>query len=295
MIIGYLSRLAGLICREQVNKFNSIVFKVFFPTMIFNSVYKTDLMISVNPRFVVFVVIGIVFETAVALLIAKYSTLDRSRRGVMVQGMMRANTVVVGLPIAMELLGDVDISPVVICLAIAVPLFNIISVVVLESYNGEKVHFRIILLNILKNPLIIGTAAALLCTALKIKLPSAIMSTIKNMGQAASPIMLFLVGAFFTFDRFGSAKRELVLTSVFRLLIFPALILFVGMSIGFRDAEFVGLITIFASSTAVASFSMAQQLGGDGDLAGNIVVVTNALCPITFFIWSYIFKTLGCF
>ena len=52
---------------------------------------------------------------------------------------------------------------------------------------------------------------------------------------------------------------------------------------------------IFASPCAVVSFAMAQQMGGDADLAGNCVVFTSALSCFTIFCWILLFKTLGIF
>ena len=80
-----------------------------------------------------------------------------------------------------------------------------------------------------------------------------------------------------------------------RLVLVPGIFLTIGALLGFRGVEFAGLIGVFASSTAVASFTMAQQMGGDAGLAGDIVVVTSALCPFTIFGWSLLFKSLGMF
>ena len=68
-----------------------------------------------------------------------------------------------------------------------------------------------------------------------------------------------------------------------------------GALLGFRDAAFVSLLGVFASPTAVNSFTMAQQMGGDAELAGDIVVSTSALCIVTMFAWSVLFKALGAF
>ena len=80
-----------------------------------------------------------------------------------------------------------------------------------------------------------------------------------------------------------------------RLVVMPAIFLSLGALLGFRGVEFAALIGIFASSDAVAAFTMTQQMGGDAGLAGDIVVVTSTLCPFTIFGWSFLFKSLGMF
>ena len=68
-----------------------------------------------------------------------------------------------------------------------------------------------------------------------------------------------------------------------------------GALLGFRDAAFVSLLGVFASPTAVNSFTMAQQMGGDAELAGDTVVVTSAVSMLTMFLWVFLFKSLGMF
>lgn len=43
--------------------------------------------------------------------------------------------------------------------------------------------------------------------------------------------------------------------------------------LGIRDVSLATLIAVFASPTAVSSYPMAQQLGGDADLAAAQVVL----------------------
>ena len=79
------------------------------------------------------------------------------------------------------------------------------------------------------------------------------------------------------------------------MIVIPGLSLAVSALLGFRGVEFVALLAMFGASTAANSFTMAQQMGGDAALAGNIVVWTGALCTFTLFGWSLLFKTLGMF
>ena len=83
--------------------------------------------------------------------------------------------------------------------------------------------------------------------------------------------------------------------SLIRLLLIPAATLIPAVLLGFRDVALASLLPVFASSTAVNSFTMAQQMGGDAELAGNIVVATSALCSLTMFFWCFLFKSLGLF
>ena len=141
----------------------------------------------------------------------------------------------------------------------------------------------------------IGVIVMVIFIAFGWKLPTLIESVISSMSAVGSPMMLFLLGAFLEFGRMRQHIFPLTLAVAGRLVLVPGIFLTIGALLGFRGVEFAGLIGVFASSTAVASFTMAQQMGGDAGLAGDIVVVTSALCPFTIFGWSLLFKSLGMF
>ena len=81
-----------------------------------------------------------------------------------------------------------------------------------------------------------------------------------------------------------------------KLFLTPAVILSAAVLLGIRNGDFVGLIGIFASPTAVNSFTMVQQMRcGDAELAGDIVVMTSAVSILSFFLWILVFKNIGAF
>ncbi len=133
----------------------------------------------------------------------------------------------------------------------------------------------------------------LLFSALHITLPSPIEKTVSELGKIGSPLMLFLLGAFFRFDSMRLHAHDLARICAMRLIVIPAIFLSIAAALGFRGVEFSGLIGVFGSATAVASFTMAQQMGGDSELAGDIVIATSALCSVTLYLWSVLFKSLG--
>ena len=179
--------------------------------------------------------------------------------------------------------------------AIVAPMYNVLAVITLEAYNGKKPSVKKLLFEILKNPLIIGCTLGVLTLTLGIHLPVAVESAVSDMGKATSPMLLFLLGAFFRFSGSKGHMAELVAACVGRLIVIPGVALGVAALLGFRGVEFVTLLVVFSSSTAIASFTMAQQMGGDANLAGDIVVMTSALCSFTLFLWSFLSKQIGMF
>lgn len=295
MALGYGTRRLGWIRREEISAINKIAFRIFLPCLLYYNVYCSDLSGSFDPLLMAYAVGGVLLTFGLSLGYTLLTEKLPERRGVMIQGMFRSNYVIMGIPVATALLGADQLGTVSILIAVVVPLFNMLSVVVLEVFRGQKPKPLHILGQIAKNPLVIGSVLGILTLAAGIRLPHILEQTIQNISAIASPLQLFLLGAFFQFSGLKTYRRELVTVSAAKLIVAPGLFLGLGALLGFRGVAFVSLIGVFASPTAVNSFTMAQQMGGNAELAGDIVVTTSAVSILTMFLWIFLFKSLGVF
>ena len=295
MALGYGTRRLGWLRREEISTINKIAFRIFLPCLLYYNIYCSDLSGSFDPLLMAYAVGGVLLTFGLALGYTLLTEKLPERRGVLIQGMFRSNYVIMGIPVATALLGADQLGTVSILIAVIVPLFNMLAVVVLEVFRGQKPKPLHILCQIAKNPLVIGSVLGILTLVAGIRLPHILEQTIQNISAIASPLQLFLLGAFFQFSGLKTYRRELVTVSIAKLIVSPGLFLGLGALLGFRGVAFVSLIGIFASPTAVNSFTMAQQMGGDAELAGDIVVTTSAASILTMFFWIFLFKSLGMF
>ena len=296
MAAGFLSQKAGILTREDVPKINKVAFQVFLPCLLFYNVYMSDLSSAVRPKLIFFAVAAVLIVFSASVFIALHWVSEREWRGVVSQAIFRSNYVIMGVPIAQALVGADNLGPVAILVAIVVPLFNFLAVIVLESFRGGKAKLGTVLLGIAKNPLIISSLLGILFLALKLRLPHLLEQSVASLGGIATPLQLFLLGAFFRFSGLRRYIKPLSAVTGIKLLLTPAVMLGTAAALGFRGVEFVALIGIFASPTAVNSFTMVQQMHcGDAELAGDIVVCTSAFSVLSLFLWIWIFKSLGMF
>ena len=295
MALGYGTRRLGWLRREEISTINKIAFRIFLPCLLYYNIYCSDLSGSFDPLLMTYAVGGVLLTFGLALGYTLLTEKLPERRGVLIQGMFRSNYVIMGIPVATALLGADQLGTVSILIAVIVPLFNMLAVVVLEVFRGQKPKPLHILGQIAKNPLVIGSVLGILTLVAGIRLPHILEQTIQSVSAIASPLQLFLLGAFFQFSGLKTYRRQLVTVSIAKLIVSPGLFLGLGALLGFRGVAFVSLIGIFASPTAVNSFTMAQQMGGDAELAGDTVVVTSAVSMLTMFLWVFLFKSLGMF
>ena len=295
MGLGYIARCTGAISRTDVPKINKWAFRFFMPVMLFYNIYTSDLSAAVQPKLIAYTAACVLVLYGLSFGFVMLAEKQDDKRGVMIQGLYRSNFVIMGIPLAAQLVEGADLGPVVILVAVVIPMFNVLAVITLEMFNGTKPRAGKMLLDVLKNPLIIGIATGIVVQLSGIKLPTAVESAANMIGKAGSPLMLFLLGAFFEIKGVGTHKKQLAVVCVGRLVIVPAIFLTLAVLCGVRGVELAAMIAIFGSPTAISSFTMTQQMGGDAALAGDIVIFTSALSCITMFAWALALKSLGMF
>ena len=295
MALGYLAQRLGTISRDDVPRLNKVAFRYFLSVTMFYNLYQSEISHAVQPKLLLFALIAVLAEFALATLFVVATEKTGNKRGVKIQGIFRSNSILIGIPLTAALVDGADLGSIVLLLAVVVPTYNVLAVVILEVFRGNRPNIGHVLLSIAKNPLIIAVALGLVFLLTPLKLPVVLESTLSQIAPISNAFMLFLLGAFFRFDGLRRYRWDLVQVTLGRLVVMPGIILAIAYFMGFRGVHFAGLIAVFGSATAVSSFTMAQQLGGDDELAGDIVVVTSVFCIATLFGWSFLFKSLGAF
>ncbi len=293
MSLGYLLKQLNMFDDNTLDIMNNVTFKSFLPLLLFYNIYKTDLKGSFNLNLIVFALICVVSLYLVLYLIVPLIEKDNKKRGALLQGLFRSNFVIFGIPVTESLFGSEKVGVTALLIAVVVPLFNILSVIALETFRGKKPDFKKILKGIIKNPLIIASCIGILSLLLNIKLPSSIEKTISDISKIATPLSLILLGASFKFNEIRKYIKQTSIAVIGKTLLIPSIMLPICVMLGYRDVELATLMIIFAAPTAISSFTMAQQMDSDSDLAGQIVVFTSGFCVITVFIWIFILKQMN--
>lgn len=293
MILGYVLKKFGIFDKNTTEKLNKSVFKVFLPLLIFYNVYTSEIAEVFNLSLILYSVISILIIFSLSLLIVTIFEKDNAKRGVLVQGIFRSNFVIFGIPLSVSLYGDEIVGTAAVLIAVITPLFNLLSVIVLEIFRGTKPNILKILKGIITNPLIIASAVGLLALFSKITLPAFVEKTVCDISKASTPLALIALGGSIDFKKVKSNIKQLIIGIMGKLIVTPAIILTAGILLGFRNAELAILIALSASPVAVSSFTMAREMDGDSELAAQLQMFGTTICIVTVFLWIFILKQLG--
>lgn len=293
MAVGYVIRLTALLNEASARQVNNVIFRVFLPLLVFLNVLGSDLTEGFEPSLLLYSLAGVGLQFLLALCISYLTERENARRGVMLQGMFRSNFVLFGLPICTALFGRQAAGLASLVIAVVVPLYNLLAVISLEIFNRGRGGFFKALLGIVTNPLILASAAGLLCLFFGISLPDPLYKTVSDLAGIATPLAFVVLGASFSFREIGDCLKDLAITLGVKLILFPVLFLGLAILLGFRGAPLGVLLTVFAAPVAVSSFTMAQQMGGDSQLAGQLVVFSSILSVFTLFLLIFALKQWG--
>lgn len=290
MDLGYVLKCLKMFDDNTLKVMNNITFKVFLPLLLFYNIYKTDLNGAINLKLIFFALLSVTITFVILCIFIPFIEKDNKKRGVLIQGIFRSNFVIFGLPVASSLFGDDKVGMVAILIATIVPLFNMLAVISLEIFRCGKLDIKNTLKGIITNPLIIASVIGICFLILEIKLPIAIEKSVSDISKIATPLSLILLGGSFAFTDVKTHLRQTIIGVTGRLVIVPLILMPISIWLGFRGVELLALMLIFASPTAISSFTMAQKMDGDSDLAAQIVVFTSASCILTVFLWIFTLK-----
>ena len=305
MAAGYLFRRTKLVDEGFCRKCNTFCFKTFLPLMIFMNVYNSDLESAVQPGAFLFAAAAVLVIFAAAFLIipriVRKGSVDSagspvsaaSRQAVLIQCIFRSNFVIFGYQVVANVYGAGEAAVASVMAAIVVPLYNVLAVITLEYFTNSKNGLRPVILGIIKNPLIIGAVAALLFKLSGLTLPAPLYTGLSDMAGMATPLALVVLGGTFHFDALRRNAGALAIGTLGKIVLPPLIMVPIAAALGFRDANLLSLVIVFASPAEVNSYTMAAAYGHDPELAGQLVVVTSVLSMVSVFGWIFLLRTLG--
>lgn len=294
LFLGNISVKFNWIDKKTLNSLNKFIFRLPLPLLVFLGIYNMNNVdiensIKMIAIFVLLLPLIIIFTS---LIMNKKSKLPNSQKGVLVQAWFKSNIVIFGILVIQGMYGDEGLPIYSTLILFAVPLVNILAVLVLESYRGHDVKISNLLLSVLKNPLVDAALLGIIFYLTQIKLPSLILNPITTLSKTATPLAFIILGGTLEFKSIKKNYKLIIFGSVGKLIITPSIVILVSISLGLRGIYLGCLVAAITSPVAVSSFTMSKEMDGDGELAAQLVILTTIFSLITIFLWIYILKSL---
>ena len=295
MLAGALLRRAGLLSGEFVKTGNRLVFFVALPASLFLSAFRADLSVAFDAGFVLFAVTVTTVVFAVSWALAELFIKDKTVIGSFVQGSVRGNFAILGLPLLSSLAGEEGMTAGVLVVTFVVPLYSVFSILVLSVRSAEprKVSVPGLLKTVFTNCMIVGILLGSLLAAARVPLPGIVVKPLEIVASLTTPLSLLCLGGSIDLKALGKKWKLAAASSFIKIVVTPLVCLPIAYFLGFRGAALLAMLVMLGVPTAIAGYAMAVQMKGDEAVASACIMMTTLFSVFTLTGFIFAFKTLG--
>jgi predicted permease len=294
--LGWLLRRWGLIDAVFLKQTNRLVYYVCLPLLLFYKIGTSDFFANFSGR----LIFGSIAAVTITFIFSYVYTVIRhypnNARGVFSQGSFRGNIAYVGLAITLNAYGETGLTKAGILMGFLVPFLNLYAIFALlwpHRGDGEQRGAGFWCRQIAQNPLILASFIGILWSFLDLPVPLVLDSSLKIATGMTLPLALLAIGGGFSVERLRGDMVKAFLASGLKLFWMPALaaILLIGLDVKGTDLG-IGVL-IAGTPAATANYIMADQLKGDAELAGAIVMLSTLLSAATYTVTLLILRSQG--
>lgn len=275
--LGFIIKKIGIINENFVAITSKFVFNVSLPAFIFMKISALDLHAALDMGQIIFIYAGTLLVYFVIWIISSLFIKDGRDLSVFVQGAYRSNYAIVGLAIIANLFGDEGLGKASLILAFLLPFYNVLAVVILTvpMRKIRKLNLLSTVYEVMLNPLIIAVIISLPFSYFNLELPQMLFITGNFLSDVALPLALIGIGGSLNIENIKRASTLAFSSSILKLIVVPIVLTIFAYLFGYRGMDLGIMFILFACPTAIVSFIMAEAMGCNSKLAGNIVVIST--------------------
>ena len=277
--VGYGVGRSGILGAGATATLSRLAFFVLNPALLFTVLAGADLdslFSELLPTAVVVATINLALFATVAL-VAWRRPVPEATIGALAAAYSNATNM--GVPISAYVLGDVSTSAPVILFQLIV--ISPIALTVLDLSTSGRISVGRILLQPVRNPLIIASALGLVVALTGLAIPDDVMRPFELIGGAAVPVILIAFGMSLHGQRplaAGSDRRGVVLATTLKMVLMPiAAWVFGRFVFGLEGHALFAAVALAALPAGQNVFNFAQRYGRGEGLARDVVLLTTGL------------------
>lgn len=295
ILIGSALQKTSLVNDTFVRQSSNFVFNISLPALIFVKLSNVSIEETFDEKLIITSMIFAFIIFLISWGVSTFLTKTPEDQGSFIQGSFRSNFAIVGLAIILGMFGEESLGKAALLLAFIMPLYNVLAVIALTVpfHKESNIKFNKMIKDILTNPLIVAAIVSIFFSIFEIKIWSPIEKTMNYLGIIALPLALVGIGATLKMDRIIKASTLAFTSSFLKIVLFPAVAVFVGLAVGFSGTDFGIFFVLFATPTAIASFVMAEAMHCNSKLAGDIIAISTVLSIFTITIGLVVLKYFG--
>lgn len=275
ILCGYLVCRYTALNRTVWAQVESLVYFLLFPVLLFHSIVKSPLDLRATSS-----LMGAGWALALAGIALAYTLpyvpwlrrhMDHRHHAASAQVAFRFNSFI-GLALADRLAGPQGLLLIAVLIGVCVPLCNVGAVWPMARHAQ-----RGLVRELVRNPLIIGTASGLVANLMGFVLPVWLEPTVSRLGAASLAMGLMAAGAGMQLGALAQAKTLAAAVLSIRHFFLPLVALGVSQLFGLSEVQTTVLLAFSALPTASSCYVLAARMGYDGAYVAGLVTLSTLL------------------
>jgi malonate transporter and related proteins len=289
-MLGYLLGNSRLFGPAGIEALMNFIYYLAIPALLFRTLSKMKAPVDFSPNILFGYYTAAFLLFAIAMVISKFVfRRPVEEQAMFAMGATYGNNVMLGLAVIQLAYGEKGMLPVLAIIGLHPIIMMSLPMIFVESRRAKLAGgggWRALLLQplkgILSNPIIVSMIAGIGWSALDLPMPQFIDDTLGLLGRTGVPCALFAVGASLTQYKIAGDMKDILLLSLMKLFVFPAMVWFMTWHVFDVEPLWAAVATILAAMPTGANvFILAQHYGVFTNRAAAAVVVTTSIAWIT--------------
>jgi malonate transporter and related proteins len=275
ILCGYLVCRYTALNRTVWQQVESLVYFFLFPVLLFHSIVKSPLDLGAASSLIAAGLLmglsGIALSYSLPHLPWLGRRIDVRDHAASAQVAFRFNSFI-ALALAERVAGGQGLLLIAVLIGVCVPLFNVAAVWPMARH-AQRGFLR----ELLRNPLIIGTATGLAANLLGFSIPPWLEPTVNRIGAASLALGLMAAGAGMQFGSLAKGKMLMAAVLAIRHFILPLVAFGLAHLWRLDPAQTAVLLAFSALPTASSAYVLASRMGYNGPYVAGLVTLSTLL------------------
>lgn len=225
ILLGFLISRSTLVAAAMWPELERLTYYFFFPALLILRLSTSNFDWQELREITQVIALGLLAISLLIIAMHKLIAQDSASLSSVYQGSIRFN-LYIGLACIDALYGDRGLTTAALCLAVYIPLVNILSVISLSLHAGSAAQrWSAVVTATISNPLVVACAVGIGISYAGLRIPELATAVITILTQPALPLGLLAVGAGIHLTAIGAQSWQLLVALVNKMLLFPAAIL----------------------------------------------------------------------
>lgn len=294
--LGWLLKRWGLIDAVFLKQTNRLVYYVCLPLLLFYKIGSADFFANFNGRLVIGSILAVTVTFIASYVYSVIRQYPDKARGVFSQGSFRGNIAYMGLAITLNAYGETGLTRAGILMGFLVPFLNLYAILALlwpHRGDGEQRGAGFWLRQVALNPLILASFLGIVWSFFDLPIPLIFDRSLKIATGMTLPLALLAIGGGFSLEKLRGDLFTAALASVTKTIWLPIFAAGLLSIMGVKGMDLGIGVLIAGTPAATANYIMADQLKGDAELAGTIVMLSTLLSAVTYTVALLILRSHG--